>query len=164
MEALIRDALKDFDTFKELTETIPLEVLSAEAEALSKSHQQIFQEYTERLAVHQLADRVRQCFSWAEVSEALASDPMHKNEAWALLSEAQKERIKNLLAAAAKPLDPNGSSLVGKRVYVTPGDYRKEGEGVAEVDRGYGSLRVVEVRMPSGKIQSVQLGELRLAT
>jgi hypothetical protein len=27
METLIRDALKDFETFKELTETIPLEVL-----------------------------------------------------------------------------------------------------------------------------------------
>ena len=33
METLIRDALKDFDTFKELTETIPLEVLNAEASA-----------------------------------------------------------------------------------------------------------------------------------
>lgn len=164
MEALIRDALKDFDTFFELTQVVPIEVLSAEAQALALNQQQIFQEFRSRLAAQQLADRVRQCSNWAEVSEALASDPMHNQEAWALLSEAQIERIKNLQAAAAKPLDPNCSSLVGKRVYVTPGDYRKEGEGVAEVDRGYGWLRVVEVRMPSGKIQIVQLGELRLAT
>jgi hypothetical protein len=40
METLIRDALKDFETFKELTETIPLEVLAAEASALGKSQQQ----------------------------------------------------------------------------------------------------------------------------
>lgn len=164
MEALIRDALKDFDTFFELTQVVPIEVLSAEAQALALNQQQIFQEFRSRLAAQQLADRVRQCSNWAEVSEALASDFMHNQEAWALLSEAQRERIKNLLAAAAKPLDPNCPSLVGKRVYVTPGDYRKEGEGVAEVDRGYGLLRVVEVRMPSGKIQIVQLGELRLAT
>jgi hypothetical protein len=49
METLIRDALKDFDTFKELTETIPLEVLSAEASGLSKSQQQVFREYSARL-------------------------------------------------------------------------------------------------------------------
>lgn len=49
METLIQDALKDFEKFKELTETIPLEVLSAEAEALSKSQQQIFQEYCDRI-------------------------------------------------------------------------------------------------------------------
>lgn len=49
METLIRDALKDFDTFKELTEAIPLEVLVAEAEALPENQQQIFQEYQSRL-------------------------------------------------------------------------------------------------------------------
>jgi hypothetical protein len=49
MEALIVNALKDFNTFKELTETIPAEVLAAEAASLTKGQQQKFQEYCERL-------------------------------------------------------------------------------------------------------------------
>ncbi len=50
METLIRDALKDFDSFKELTETIPLEVLAAEAEGLGENQQNLFRKYCDRLA------------------------------------------------------------------------------------------------------------------
>lgn len=49
METLICDALKDFETFKELSETIPAEVLVAEAASLTKRQQQKFQEYCDRL-------------------------------------------------------------------------------------------------------------------
>ena len=49
MKALIIDALRDFNTFKELTETIPGEVLAAEAANLTKGLQQKFQEYYERI-------------------------------------------------------------------------------------------------------------------
>lgn len=49
METLIRDALKDFETFKELSETIPAEVLAAESASLTKRQQQKFQEYCDRL-------------------------------------------------------------------------------------------------------------------
>jgi hypothetical protein len=60
METLIRVALKDFDTFKELTETIPLEVLEAEATGLSKSQQQLFQEYSLRLTAPTAHDQAQQ--------------------------------------------------------------------------------------------------------
>lgn len=163
MEALIRDALKDFNTFKELCETIPLEVLSAEAEALSKSQQQIFQEYSVAIAAHQLADRVRQCSTWPEVSEAIARNMQHSQEAWTLLSDEEKERIKALKAAAAKPFDSSFPCLVGKRVFVSPGSYRIEGEGIVECDRGFGTLRMIEVRMPNRKLQIVGITELREA-
>ena len=49
MQALIIDALKDFDTFKDLSETIPAEVLAAECASLPKGQQQKFQEYCSRL-------------------------------------------------------------------------------------------------------------------
>jgi hypothetical protein len=49
METLIRDALKDFETFKELSETIPAEVLAAESASLTKVQQQKLQEYCLRL-------------------------------------------------------------------------------------------------------------------
>lgn len=162
MEALIRNALKDFDIFKELTETIPLEVLIAEAEALAQSQQEIFQEFSNRLAVQQLADRIRQCATWEEIEAALASDPTHKNDAWALLSHEEKERIKILKIEAAKPIDPSSESLVGKRVFVTAGRYRQVGEGIVECDRGYGTLRSLEVRMPNGRIQYCSVVEARL--
>jgi hypothetical protein len=49
MQALIIDALKDFDSFKDLSETIPAEVLAAECASLTKRQQQKFQEYCLRL-------------------------------------------------------------------------------------------------------------------
>jgi len=162
MEALIRDALKDFDMFKELTETIPLEVLTAEAEALVQSQQEIFQAFSNRLAVQQLAERIRQCATWEEIEAAIASDPTHKNDAWALLSHEEKERIRILKIEAAKPIDPNCEPLVGKRVFVTPGAYRQSGEGIVECDRGYGTLRALEVRLPNGRIQFCSLKDARL--
>jgi hypothetical protein len=164
MEALILDALKDFDMFKELSQTIPLEVLSTVAEALPSSQQQIFQEFSSLIAAHQLALRVRQCSSWEEVEEAIAADPIHKNEAWALLTNEEKERIKILKITAASPLDPNCGNLVGKRVGVTAGTYRTAGVGIVECERGFGSLRILEVRMPNGKIQIAPITELREAT
>jgi hypothetical protein len=162
MEALIRDALKDFDMFKELTETIPLEVLTAEAEALAQSQQEIFQAFSNRLAVQQLAERIRQCATWEEIEEAIAFDPTHKNDAWALLSHEEKERIRILKIEAAKPIDPNCEPLVGKRVFVSPGCYRQAGEGFVVDDRGYGTLRWLEVRMLNGKLQPLPLNEARL--
>ncbi|HEY9833965.1 MAG TPA: hypothetical protein V6D26_25665 [Stenomitos sp.] len=163
MQTLICDALKDFDTFKELTETIPLEVLNAEASALALSQQQIFQEFSHRLAAHCLADRVRTCTTWEEIEAAIASDPTYKNEAWALLTMDEKELIKALRIAAAQPIDPNCESLIGKRVFVTEGRYRSSGEGIVECDRGYGTLRGLEVRFPNGRIQFCSLEDARVA-
>jgi hypothetical protein len=162
METLIGDALKDFDTFFELTQVIPLEVLEAEAQALVTSQQQLFQEFSARLAAQRLADRIRQCSTWQEIEAVIASDPIHKNQAWALLSNEEKERIKILKIEAAPPLDPNSESLVGQRVFVTPGCYRQVGEGIVECDRGYGTFRCLEVRMPTGRLQFCSLVDARL--
>jgi hypothetical protein len=162
METLIGDALKDFDTFFELTQVIPQEVLEAEAQALVTSQQQLFQEFSARLAAQQLADRIRQCSTWQEIESAIASAGTHKTEAWALLSHEEKERIKILKIEAAPPLDPNSESLVGQRVFVTPGCYRQLGEGIVECDRGYGTFRCLEVRMPTGRLQFCSLVDARL--
>ncbi|NER25759.1 MAG: hypothetical protein F6J86_15435 [Symploca sp. SIO1B1] len=51
------------------------------------------------------------------------------------------------------PIDPYGDPLGGKQVFVTPGKFRESGIGVVVVDRGYGSLRTLEVELPSGRIQ-----------
>ncbi len=72
-----------------------------------------------------------------------------------------KERIKILQIEAAPPLEPNCESLVGQRVFVTPGCYRQFGEGIVECDRGYGTLRRLEVRMPSGRLQFCSLLDAR---
>lgn len=165
METLIRDALKDFDTFKELTEAIPLEVLAAEAFALSLKQQQLFQEYSLRLTTptaHDLAQRVQRCTTWEEIELVIASAPSLKQEVWALLTSEEKERIKSLKITAAQPIDPNCERLVGKRVFVTEGRYRASGEGVVECDRGYGSLRGLEVRLPNGRIQFCSLEDARM--
>jgi hypothetical protein len=164
MEALIRDALKDFDTFKELSETIPLEVLSAEAEALSQSQQQLFQEFSLRLSVQELAQRVQQCTTWEEIEQVIASAPSLKPEIWALLSKEEKHRIKIFEIAAAHPIDPNSSSLVGKRVFVLPGAYRQGGEGIVVCDRGYSTLRGLEVRLPNSRIQFCSLKDARIVS
>ncbi|MDP8962939.1 MAG: hypothetical protein M3O33_02920 [Cyanobacteriota bacterium] len=161
METLIRDALKDFSTFKELTETIPLEVLAAEAEGLGESQQQLFQEFSLRLTVPDLAQRVRQSTTWEEIEQVIASAPFLKQEIWALLTLEEKERIKILKITAALPIDPNCESLVGKRVFVTAGPYRQAGEGVIECDRGNGTLRSLEVRFPNGRIQFCSLSDAR---
>ena len=51
------------------------------------------------------------------------------------------------------PIDPNGDPLEGKQVFLIPGRFRESGIGTVLVDRGYGSLRALEVELPSGKIQ-----------
>jgi hypothetical protein len=162
METLIRDALKDFDSFKELTETIPLEVLAAEAEGLGENQQQLFQEFSQRLTLQDLAQRVRSCTTWEEIKQVIASAPSLKQQIWALLTLEEKELIKTLKIAAALPIDPNCESLVGKRVFVTEGRYRSAGEGIVECDRGYGTLRGLEVRFPNGRIQFCSLKDARL--
>ncbi len=164
ISTLIRDALKDFETFKELTETIPLEVLAAEAEGLGKSQQQLFQEFSLRLTVPDLAQRVRQCTTWEEIEQVIASAPFLKQEIWALLTLEEKERIKILKITAALPIDPNCESLLGKRVFVTAGRYRQAGEGMVECDRGFDTLRLLEVRMKDGKIQVLGLSDARQVT
>jgi hypothetical protein len=162
METLIRDALKDFETFKELTETIPLEVLAAEAEGLGKSQQQLFQEFSLRLSVPDLVQRVRHCTTWEEIEIVITCAPFLKQEIWALLTLEEKERIKILKMTAPLPIDPNCESLVGKRVFVTAGRYRQAGEGVIECDRGNGTLRCLEVRFPNGRIQFCSLSDARV--
>jgi len=161
METLIRDALKDFETFKELTETIPLEVLAAEVEGLGKSQQQLFQEFSLRLSVPDLVQRVRHCTTWEEIEIVITCAPFLKQEIWALLTLEEKERIKILKMTAALPIDPNCESLVGKRVFVTAGRYRQAGEGVIECVRGNGTLRCLEVRFPNGRIQFCSLSDAR---
>jgi hypothetical protein len=89
---------------------------------------------------------------------------MYKNEAWALLTDEEKERIKKLKIAAAKRIDPNSGSLVGRGVYVTAGTYRMAAEGVVERERGLGTLRLLEVRMKDGKIQVLGLSDVRQVT
>jgi hypothetical protein len=59
METLIRDALKDFDSFKELIEIIPQEVLAAEAEGLAENQQDLFRKYCDRLIHPHLGDTVQ---------------------------------------------------------------------------------------------------------
>lgn len=161
METLIRDALKDFETFKELTETIPLEVLAAEASALGKSQQQLFQEFSLRLSVPDLVQRVRHCTTREEIEMVITCAPFLKQEIWALLTLEEKECIKILKMTAALPIDPNCESLFGKRVFVTAGRYRQAGEGVIVSDRGNGTLRCLEVRFPNGRIQFCSLSSAR---
>lgn len=61
------------------------------------------------------------------------------------------------------PIEPTEfPSLLGKRVYVIPGIFRTEGEGVVERERGSGSLGMIEVRMLSGKIQIVSCSSVHL--
>lgn len=105
-----------------------------------------------------LADLIRQAQNWAEVEEAIASNPNHKAEAWELLDTSAKARIKELKQRpAVLPLE-----LVGHRVFVTAGTYRSEGEGVVEVDRGVGTLRMLEVRMSYRTIQVVSIDNIQL--
>ena len=106
----------------------------------------------------QLAGLIRQAQDWAGVEVAIANDPSHKTEAWELLSDSEKARIKELkLQPVVLPLE-----LVGHRVFVPGGKYLLEGEGVVEADRGAGSLRVVEVRMANRRIQVVSTDKIKL--
>ena len=105
-----------------------------------------------------LAALVRQSQNWAEVETVIASFPEQKAEVWQLLDDAEKSRIKQLKhRPVALPL-----SLVGRRVFVTAGKYRSGGEGVVEVDRGVGTLRMVEVKMSNKKIQITSIDNIQL--
>jgi hypothetical protein len=160
--ALLTEALDSLELLQSVIEHFPEELIEAELALLPQSQQLRFQQLSNRLRVQDLAQRVRCCTTWEEIELVITQAKDCQQEIWALLSDEEKERIKNLKAAAAKLLDSNCSSLVGKRVYVTPGDYCTGGEGVVEADRGYGSLRLIEVRMPNSKIQIVQLTQVRL--
>jgi hypothetical protein len=162
--ALLTAALNSPELFQSIIEHFPSDLIEAELALLSQSQQLRFLELRHRHSAHELAQRVRQCSSWEEVEQAIAADPMYKNEAWALLTDEEKERIKKLKIAAAKLLYPNSASLVGKQVYVTEGTYRTAGEGVVECDRGSGTLRLLEVRMKDGKIQVLGLSDVRQVT
>lgn len=52
--------------------------------------------------------------------------------------------------------------MVGQRVFVTAGTYLSEGEGIVEVDRGVGTLRMLEVRMSNRKNQVVSIDKIKL--
>ena len=84
-----------------------------------------------------LVGLIRQAQDWEEVEAAIAAHPEHKAEAWQLLDDSEKTRIKELKQRS----DVLPPSLVGRRVFVTSGTYRKPGEGIVEVDRGVGTLR-----------------------
>lgn len=162
--ALLTAALNSPELFQSILEHFPSDLIEAELVLLSQSQQLRFLELRHRHSAHELAQRVRQCATWEEVEQAIASHPMYKNEAWALLTDEEKERIKKLKLAAAKRIDPNTASLVGRGVYVTEGTYRTVGEGVVECERGFGTLRVLEVRMKDGKIQVLGLSDVRQVT
>ena len=106
----------------------------------------------------QLAEYIRQAQSWAEVEEAITSNPSYKTEAWELLSVSEKSRIKEMKSQpVVLPLD-----LVGQRVFIPGGRYLLEGEGTVEADRGAGTLRMLEVRMSDRKIQVVSIDKIKL--
>ena len=160
--AILTEALDSLELFQSVVEHFPAELIEAELSLLPKSQQLRFIELRERLTIQDLAQRVRQSTTWEEIEQIIASGPSLKQEIWALLSNEEKERIKILKIEAAIPIDPQCESLVGKRVYVTPGTYRQSGEGVVECDRGYGNLRGLEVRLPNGHIQFCSLKDARL--
>ncbi len=162
--ALLTAALNSPELFQSILEHFPSDLIEAELALLSQSQQLRFLELHHRHSAHELAQRVRQCLSWEEVEQAIASGPMYKNEAWALLTDEEKERIKKLKIAAAKRIDPDSGSLVGRGVYVTAGTYRTAAEGVVECERGFGTLRLLEVRMKDGKIQVLGLSDVREVT
>ena len=162
--ALLTAALNSPELFQSILEHFPSDLIEAELALLSQSQQLRFLELHHRHSAHELAQRVRQCLSWEEVEQAISLGPMYKNEAWALLTDEEKERIKKLKIAAAKRIDPDSGSLVGLRVYVTAGTYRTAAEGVVECERGFGTLRLLEVRMKDGKIQVLGLSDVREVT
>lgn len=53
-------------------------------------------------------------------------------------------------------------SLVNQCVYISSSLYGEGGQGVVEVDRGYGTLRVLEVRMPNKKIRIIPVESVRM--
>ena len=163
--AILTEALDSLELFQSVVEHFPAELIEAELSLLPKSQQLRFIELRERLTgptAQDLAIQVQRCTTWEEIERVIASSPSLKQEVWALLTFEEKERIKILKILAAKPIDPNCESLVGKRVYVTEGRYRASGEGIVVCDRGYGSLRGLEVRLPNGRIQFCSLKDARL--
>lgn len=132
--------------------------------------------------------------NWAEVEVTIAVAPLLKKQVWALLSDEQKNRVREMKQACevgegaevgeageadaqlhqmeltlSTPIpcallresSPAAqTNLVGKRVYVTQGEYRAAGEGVIECDRGW---NVVDIRMLDGLLQTgIMTGDYQL--
>lgn len=162
--AMLTEALASPELFQSVLEHFPAELIEAELSLLPEQERLRFTELRERLAAptaHDLAERVRCCITWEEIEQVIASAPSLKQEVWGLLTDEEKERIKTLKIAAAQPIDPNCESLVNKRVFVLPGSYRQTGEGIVVCDRGYGTLRALEVRLSSGRIQFCSISDAR---
>ena len=105
-----------------------------------------------------LAVLVRKAQDWAEVEATITRFPEHTVEAWHLLDDGEKSRIRELKhRPGTLPF-----SLVGRRVLVPPGKYRLGGEGVVELDRGIGSLRMLEIRTLNKKIQITSIDNIQL--
>ncbi len=60
----------------------------------------------------QLANRLRQCQSWAEVEQAIATHQDQKAEAWHLLTAEQQSRLKELKRASEPPALEVGSKVI----------------------------------------------------
>ncbi len=190
MRELIKEACSSNDSklFSELRETFPLELLIAELAELGEQYQQQFSELNRKWERDwEYRYSVKWHGEWVKgvrlVSPPIESpDSRVRCQAWQFESEAgekiyawNEESCRenfppNLALSERTPTTQQFGQpfefppLVGKGVYVTPGTFRTEGEGVVEVDRGYGSFRAVEVRMPERKIQVVSVSDVRLTS
>lgn len=108
--------------------------------------------------VARLAKLIKNCQTWAEVEQAFRLFPQYKDEAWQILTEIEKAQIQELKHPLLKPLT---SIQVGDRVFVIADIYRTESIGVVECVRGFGTLQMLEVRMPDKKIQVVSPANVR---
>ncbi len=65
-----------------------------------------------------------------------------------LLDKDAKETYRHLLLdLKGDRITSNHPPVVGDRVYVSPGSFRVEGEGLVKEDRGWGWARILEVWM-----------------
>lgn len=105
-----------------------------------------------------LAQKLKSCQSWAEVENRVRLCPQLKSKAWEHLTPTERANIKRL----KQSLTQSPSSInKGDLVVVSPSTYTRAGEGVVEDARGYGFLRMLEVRMSDGRLQIVTIKEVR---
>lgn len=138
------------------------------------------------LSAELMASLIGDAQTWVDVELVIAVAPFLKKQVWALLSDEQKNQVRQMKQAceASEGAEVGGAkeadtqlhqlsltlstpalctpkaplsedvpqvNLVGKRVYVTQGEYRTAGEGVIESDRGW---NVVDIRMLNGLLQT----------
>ncbi len=110
-----------------------------------------------------LAQKIKSCQSWAEVENRIRLCPQLKSEAWELLTPTERAYIKRLKQSPTQsPSSITPSSInEGDLVVVSPSTYTRAGEGVVEDARGYGFLRMLEVRRSDGRLQIVSIAEVR---